>query len=38
MPQLLNYSMACYLIIIGQIGLFGAGNSHFQRTVALARL
>jgi threonine/homoserine efflux transporter RhtA len=26
MPRLLNYIVAIYLIIIGVIGLFGAGN------------
>lgn len=26
MPRLLNYIVALYLIIIGLIGLFGAGN------------
>lgn len=29
MPRLLNYIVALYLIIIGLIGLFGAGNFHF---------
>jgi hypothetical protein len=29
MPRLLNYIVALYLIIIGLIGLFGAGNIHF---------
>ncbi len=28
MPRLLNYIVALYLIIIGCIGLFGAGNLH----------
>jgi hypothetical protein len=28
-PRLLNYIVALYLIIIGLIGLFGAGNVHF---------
>jgi len=28
-PGLLNYIVALYLIIIGLIGLFGAGNFHF---------
>ncbi len=28
-PRLLNYIVAVYLIIIGLIGLFGAGNIHF---------
>ena len=26
MPRLLNYIVAIYLIVIGVIGLFGAGN------------
>jgi hypothetical protein len=29
MPRLLNYIVALYLIVIGLIGLFGAGNFHF---------
>jgi hypothetical protein len=29
MPRLLNFIVALYLIIIGLIGLFGAGNFHF---------
>jgi drug/metabolite transporter (DMT)-like permease len=29
MPRLLNYIVAVYLIVIGVIGLFGAGNFHF---------
>ena len=29
MPRLLNYIVALYLIVIGVIGLFGAGNFHF---------
>jgi len=29
MPRLLNYIVAIYLIVIGLIGLFGAGNFHF---------
>jgi len=29
MPRLLNYIVAIYLIIIGLIGLFGAGNFRF---------
>lgn len=29
MPRLLNYIVAIYLIVIGVIGLFGAGNYHF---------
>jgi hypothetical protein len=29
MPRLLNYIVAFYLIVIGLIGLFGAGNFHF---------
>jgi hypothetical protein len=28
-PRLLNYIVALYLIFIGLIGLFGAGNYHF---------
>ena len=28
-PRLLNYIVAIYLIVIGVIGLFGAGNFHF---------
>ena len=28
-PRLLNYIVAVYLIIIGIIGLSGAGNFHF---------
>ena len=28
-PRLLNYIVALYLILIGLIGLFGAGNFHF---------
>jgi hypothetical protein len=27
-PRLLNFIVAIYLIIIGLIGLFGAGNAH----------
>ena len=30
MPRLLNYIVAIYLIIIGLLGLFGAGNLHFK--------
>ncbi len=30
MPRLLNYIVALYLIIIGLIGLFGAGNLHLR--------
>lgn len=30
MPRLLNYIVAFYLIIIGLIGLFGAGGMHFK--------
>lgn len=30
MPRLLNYIVAFYLIIIGLIGLFGAGNFNFR--------
>lgn len=29
MPRLLNYIVALYLIIIGIIGLFGMGATHF---------
>ncbi len=28
-PRLLNYIVALYLIVIGLIGIFGAGNYHF---------
>ena len=28
MPRLLNYIIAIYLIIIGLVGLFGAGKLH----------
>jgi len=28
MPKLLNYIVAIYLIVIGLIGLFGAGTMH----------
>ena len=28
-PRLLNYIVALYLIVIGLIGLFGAGKFHF---------
>jgi len=28
-PRLLNYIVAIYLIVIGLIGLFGAGGYHF---------
>ena len=27
-PRLLNYIVAIYLIVIGLLGLFGAGNFH----------
>lgn len=27
-PRLLNYIVAIYLIVIGLIGIFGAGNMH----------
>jgi hypothetical protein len=30
MPRLLNYIVAIYLIIIGLLGLFGAGNLHIK--------
>jgi hypothetical protein len=29
MPKLLNYIIALYLIIVGLIGIFGAGNFRF---------
>jgi len=29
MPRLLNFIIALYLILIGLIGLFGAGKFHF---------
>ena len=29
-PRLLNYIVALYLIIIGLLGLFGAGNDHIK--------
>jgi hypothetical protein len=29
-PRLLNYIVAIYLIVIGLIGLFGAGNFHLK--------
>jgi hypothetical protein len=29
MPRLLNFIVAIYLIVIGLIGLFGMGNTHF---------
>jgi hypothetical protein len=29
-PRLLNYIVAIYLIIIGLLGLFGAGSMHFR--------
>ena len=29
-PRLLNFIVAIYLIVIGLIGLFGAGNYHFR--------
>ena len=29
-PRLLNYIVALYLIIIGVLGLFGAGNFHIK--------
>lgn len=28
MPRLLNFIVAIYLIVIGLLGLFGAGNLH----------
>jgi hypothetical protein len=30
MPRLLNYIIAVYLIVIGLIGLVGAGNLHLR--------
>ena len=30
MPRLLNYIVAVYLILIGLIGLFGAGTFHLK--------
>jgi len=30
MPRLLNYIVAIYLIIIGLIGVFGAGNFNLR--------
>lgn len=30
MPRLLNYIVALYLIVIGLLGLFGAGNLHLR--------
>lgn len=30
MPRLLNYIVAVYLIVIGLLGLFGAGNLHLK--------
>jgi hypothetical protein len=30
MPKLLNYIVAAYLIIIGLLGLFGAGGMHWR--------
>jgi hypothetical protein len=29
-PRLLNFIVAIYLIVIGVIGLFGAGNMHLH--------
>lgn len=29
-PRLLNFIVAIYLIVIGLIGIFGAGNFHFK--------
>ena len=29
-PRLLNYIVAIYLIVIGLLGLFGAGNFHLR--------
>ena len=28
-PRLLNYIVGLYLLIVGLIGIFGAGNFHF---------
>jgi hypothetical protein len=30
-PRLLNYIVAIYLILIGLLGLFGAGNFHLSK-------
>ena len=30
MPKLLNFIVAVYLIIIGLVGLFGVGATHFN--------
>jgi hypothetical protein len=30
MPRLLNYIVAIYLILIGLLGLFGAGSVHLK--------
>ena len=30
MPKLLNYIVAVYLIVVGLLGLFGAGNISFR--------
>jgi hypothetical protein len=30
MPRLLNYIVAAYLIVIGLLGLFGAGSFHLR--------
>jgi hypothetical protein len=35
MPRLLNYIVALYLIIIGLLGIFGAGNYRLHGTQAL---
>jgi hypothetical protein len=29
-PRLLNYIVAIYLIVIGLLGLFGAGSTHLR--------
>ncbi len=29
-PRMLNYIVAIYLIVIGLIGIFGAGNLHLR--------
>jgi Protein of unknown function (DUF3096) len=30
MPKLLNYIIAIYLIVVGLLGLFGAGTMHLR--------
>ena len=34
-PRLLNFIVAIYLIVIGLLGLFGAGNLHLQFAIRL---